>query len=444
MVFLNIDNKINFSKFINYMRINSIIFIVGLPFLSLYFDTKIILFIFFINFIFELFYGSKVTNYFFLLMSILYSRFFMYPLEPEGEVLFYINQFSGNGNFSLISQLAPITFWFLKGINYYFTDNVSTIYIFRIFIALTLFILLYSLLEKITNNRRLLFVIVFSFMFWHTQIVGFEQDQFKNFFAQIFFLLFLKASINNSKIRYFYFITIILTHLSYAIIAFIILLFQKKIYNNKIDYIRFSLFVVGIFVLLLFIIPLLHISFLSISQRVGDYIVYSQILFENQLQAKGGYLFTEILSTNAISVYFMIFLLVRYRYLLQNTTFRYLFLSFLIPYLISKMYLIQLPFLVDRFIMLYHGFWIITFYILSNNLIVKGSYFKPFRFLFGFYLFLVTFVILIKEQKGQFYRLLNSDFEIFANHYGVLFTSYIVVFIIFFVKYHFYKKRSLL
>jgi hypothetical protein len=433
-----------FTYVIKYFRYISVIFMMGLPFLSLCYDTKKILILFFLTFIFELFYGTRLTNYIFLFMSVLYSRFFMYPLNPEGEIWFYVNQFTSSNESNLISHLAPIAFWFLSYINIFFKDPISTIDFFRIFVAFIVMLLLYNLIEKITNNRRLLFIIVFSFMFWHTQIIGFEQDELKNFLAQIFFLLFLDSSIKNSKKRYIYFGLMFFTHLSYSIVAFIILLFHNSIYNNKIKYIKFSIFVWLIFILLLFIIPHLNIHLLSISQRVADYMNYSKILFKNQLEAKGGYLFTEILSTNAISTYLMLYLLLRYKYFLNNIIFRFLFIAWLIPYLISKLYLINLPFLVDRFIMLYHGFWIIVFLMLANNLVVKETKFKILRFLFGLYLFLVTFIILIREQKNQFERILNADFTIFANHYGVLLFFYIFIFCLIFIKYIKIYRRSLL
>lgn len=431
MVLSHIQNKVldylNSLDYQAYIKNNIFIFMIGLPFLGVYFNGLVIFSILIIVFFYEFFYGTKKSNWFFVFMSVIYVRLYMLPPIEGGEIEFYIAQTSGAGEYSLVSFLEPVTFILLQYFDMFFSDVMTTIKFFRVLTAIFVFILLYHLLNKLKVNRQTLFLMVFSFMFWHTQIIGFELDQLKNFFAQVIFLIFLIFSINGSKWRFLFLFLLPLTHLTYAIVGFFIFLFNDSIFKNKMNYIKFSLIVFGLFIALLFIIPKLGIEFLSLSARIQSYVDYSAWKFDEQLTEKGGYLFTEVLSTNAIWTYIMIFLVVRHKYILDNITVRYLFIAWLVPFLISKLYLFGIPFVVDRFIMLYHGFWIIFSFFVFDRVIIKYTRFKAIKCMFVVYLALVTLVILIREQNVILENILIPDINNFIFHWQMFILIYSII-----------------
>lgn len=403
------------------LKFFSVVSISCVPLIGLLFGGYAVVFIFLLSLIIEAFYGTKRTNLNFVFMSIIYSRLFLFPFIETGEVkIFYIDYLYA---IPTLHQ-EPVTFLYLNILNMFFDSPEAAVKFFRISTALIVASLLYALINKLNLSRVTVFITTFFFMFWHIQIISFEADQFKNFLAQVWFLLFLLSLINRNKLAYLYMAILPLTHLSYSIVAFIILVFHKKILNNKINYYKMVVFIILVFSSLLAIVPYLNIDFMRISARVGEYMIYSKHLFSNQLAEKGGILYMEVISTSAIWIYIMLYLFYRDRSAFDNVAFRFIFVSWLIPFVISKMYLLGHPFLVDRFIMLHHGFMIVSLIVALSTVVDRGIKLKPGLLIFYIFLGYVTLHLLFRDHYPLLMLLINPDVKIFDLMPKVLIYSY--------------------
>ncbi len=411
------------------LRFYSVASITSMPIIGLLFGGYAAGFIFILSFIAESIYGTKKTNLCFMFMSIIYSRIFLFPFDETGEVkIFYIDYLYG---IPTLHQ-EPVTFLYLNLLNMLFDSPEATVKFFRISTALIVASLLYVLLSKIKLSRVIVFLTMFFFMFWHIQIISFEADQFKNFFAQVWFLLFLLCLISRNKLAYLYMALLFLTHLSYSIVAFIIFIFHKKVLNNTINYYIITFYIILVFSSLLVLVPYLNIDFMRISARVGEYMIYSKHLFSNQLAEKGGILYMEVISTSAIWIYIMLYLFYRDRSAFDNVVFRFIFISWLIPFVISKMYLLGHPFLVDRFIMLHHGFMILSLVVALSTVTDRETELKPGLIVFYLFLCYVTLHLLVRDYYPLLMLLFNPDIKVFDKMPKVLIYSYATAVILLF------------